>query len=62
MDFKMTNSIVHLLFLVESLLLKKAAPVIRPGIRPKKIPRPQSVAMEAIMLVVIAISSSPENP
>lgn len=36
MDYKATNSIVHLLFLVESLLLKKAASVIRPGIRPKK--------------------------
>lgn len=37
MDYKATNSIVHLLFLVESLLLKKAASVIRPGVRPKKI-------------------------
>jgi hypothetical protein len=33
----MINCTVHLLFLVESLLLKKAVPVLKPNIRPRRL-------------------------
>ncbi len=37
MDIRAANNVVHLLFLVESLLLKKVVPAVRPGVRPKRI-------------------------
>lgn len=54
-DCRTINTAVHLLFLVESLLLKKAAQLISPGVRPRKLnllveelrPRGSRAALEA---------------
>ncbi len=56
MDYNTANCTVHLLFLVESLLLEKVVPVVRPGVRPKRInsivenvrPHGLSQALEAV--------------
>ena len=36
LDFNTASTAIHLLFLVESLLLKKELPLIAPGARPRK--------------------------
>ena len=36
-DFKTVNAAVHLLFLVESLVLKNAAVIVNPNVKPRKI-------------------------
>lgn len=58
-DYKTINAAVHLLFLVESLLLKEAAPIIEPELKQQKLhllveelrPRGTKEALEAVSLL-----------